>query len=247
MRIIFIVIVVAFYMLFALPEHAYIRHLAKKNQDAAYEKAYRLVRRFFGTVMFLSGCKYTVKGRENIPDNEAVLFVGNHRSYFDIFCSHNAIGRPVGFMSKVEMKKIPLLSLFMDDIGCTWLDRNDMKSGLDTINKSCDNIKSGHSMMVFPEGTRNKGEGLLEFKDGAFKIAQKAGCLIVPVAICGTDNLMEANKHHMIHAHKVVIEFLPPVDIRGLTPKDRKEKLHAIPDVILAARQKNLPEVENKK
>lgn len=44
-------------------------------------------------------------------------------------------------------------------------------------------------MMIFPEGTRNKGDELLPFKDGAFKIAQKAGCLIIPVAICGTDNV----------------------------------------------------------
>lgn len=49
------------------------------------------------------------------------MFVGNHRSYFDILSCHNAIGFPVGFMSKEEIKKIPLLHLYMDDIGCTYL------------------------------------------------------------------------------------------------------------------------------
>ena len=103
---------------------------------------------------------------------------------------------------------------------------------------------SGHSMMIFPEGTRNKGDELLPFKDGAFKIAQKAGCLIIPVAICGTDKCMEANKHNFLHSSKVVIEFLEPVDIRGLKPKERKEVLDAIPGKIQAARLKNLPMTE---
>jgi 1-acyl-sn-glycerol-3-phosphate acyltransferase len=99
-------------------------------------------------------------------------------------------------------------------------------------------------MMIFPEGTRNHGEELLPFKDGAFKIAQKADCLIVPVAICGTDNIMEANKHHMIHGHKVVIEFCQPVSISGLKPKERKEVLETIPDIIQNTRTKNLPSIQ---
>jgi 1-acyl-sn-glycerol-3-phosphate acyltransferase len=194
--------------------------------------------------MFLSGCKRTIIGQENIPEDQPVMFVGNHRSYFDILSCHNAIGKPVGFMSKEEIKKIPLLHLFMDDIGCTYLDRTDVKKGFETIMHTADIIKSGHSMMIFPEGTRNHGEELLPFKDGAFKIAQKADCLIVPVAICGTDNIMEANKHHMIHGHKVVIEFCQPVSISGLKPKERKEVLETIPDIIQNTRTKNLPSIQ---
>ena len=243
MRTVITVFIALIYVVLALPEHAYLKHLARKDQEKAYQKAFKLVRRFFGTVMFLSGCKYTVKGRENIPDDQAVMFVGNHRSYFDILSCHNAIGRPVGFMSKVEIFKLPFIHLFMDDIGCTYLDRSDVKSGLETINKSAENIKSGHCMMIFPEGTRNKGDELLEFKEGAYKIAQKAGCLIIPVAICGTDNVMEANKHHMIHKHKVIIEFLEPIDIKGLKPKERKELLETIPGIIQAARLRNLTEI----
>lgn len=243
MRTVITILIAAIYVVLALPIHLYLKHLAKKDQDKAYAKAYRLVRSFFGTVMFFAGCKYTVKGRENIPDDEAVMFVGNHRSYFDILSCHNAIGRPVGFMSKVEINKIPLIHLFMDDIGCTYLDRDNIKSGLETIIKSSENIKSGHSMMIFPEGTRNKGEELLEFKDGAYKIAQKAGCPIIPVAICGTDNIMEANKHHLLHKHKVIIEFLEPVKIKGLKPKERKEVLETVPGIIQAARLRNLSEI----
>lgn len=215
--------------------------LAKKNPDKAYRKAFRLVHNFFEIVMFLAGCKRTIIGKENIPAGMPVMFVGNHRSYFDILSCHNAIGFPVGFMSKEEIKQIPLLHLYMDDIGCTYLNRNDLKKGLETIKQSAELIKSGHSMMIFPEGTRNKGEELLPFKDGAYKIAQKAGCPIIPVAICGTDNIMEANKHHFIHGHKVIIEFCEPIHINGLTPKERKAVLETIPGIIQEARTRNLP------
>lgn len=225
-----------------LPYHFYLKHLAKKKPEKAYEKAYRLVKGFFGGVMFFAGCRRTIIGREKIPTDEPVLFVGNHRSYFDILSCHNSVGFPVGFMSKDSIKKIPLLYLYMDDIGCTYLDRTDFKKGLETINRTADIIQSGHSMMVFPEGTRNHGEELLPFKDGAFKITQKAGCPIVPVSICGTDQIMEANKHHMIHKHKVIIEFCDPINITGLKPKERKEILETIPGIIQKTRLKNLKE-----
>ena len=244
MRTIITVLFAVLGIIFCFPYHLYLKQLAKKDQDKAYIKAQKLVKGFFGAVMFLTGCKRTVIGKENIPANQPVMFVGNHRSYFDILSCHNAIDMPLGFMSKDNIKDIPLLYKYMDDIGCTYLDRTDLKKGLETVLQTADIIKSGHSMMIFPEGTRNKGDELLPFKDGAFKIAQKAGCLIIPVAICGTDKCMEANKHNFLHSSKVVIEFLEPVDIRGLKPKERKEVLDAIPGKIQAARLKNLPMIE---
>lgn len=227
-------------IILCLPYHLYLKHLAKKDPDKAYIKAQKLVKGFFGGVMFLAGCKREVIGKEKIPTDGPVLFVGNHRSYFDILSCHNSIDFPLGFMSKDSIKKIPFLYLYMDDIGCTYLDRTDVKKGLETINQSAEIVKSGHSMMIFPEGTRNQGEELLPFKDGAYKIAQKAGCPIVPVAICGTEYIMEANKHQMIHKHKVIIEFCDPVNIAGLKPKERKDILDTIPETIQKTRLKNL-------
>ena len=227
MRTIITVLFAVLGIIFCFPYHLYLKQLAKKDQDKAYIKAQKLVKGFFGAVMFLTGCKRTVIGKENIPTDQPVMFVGNHRSYFDILSCHNAIDMPLGFMSKDNIKDIPLLYKYMDDIGCTYLDRTDLKKGLETILQTADIIKSGHSMMIFPEGTRNKGDELLPFKDGAFKIAQKAGCLI-----------------NFLHSSKVVIEFLEPVDIRGLKPKERKEVLDAIPGKIQAARLKNLPMIE---
>lgn len=244
MRTIIAVLFAFLGIVLCIPYHLYLKQLAKKDQERAYIKGQKLVKWFFGTLMGISGAKRTIIGKENIPKDQPVMFVGNHRSLFDILSCHNAVDMPMGFMSKDNILKVPVLHWYMRDIGCTFLDRSDMKKGLETILQTADIIKSGHSMMIFPEGHRNQGDELLPFKDGAYKIAQKAGCLIVPVSICGTDKLMEANKHNFIHSHKVVIEFLEPIDIRGCTPKERKEKLSTIPGLIQEARDKNLPLTE---
>ena len=151
MRTIITVLFAVLGIIFCFPYHLYLKQLAKKDQDKAYIKAQKLVKGFFGVVMFLTGCKRTIIGKENIPTDQPVMFVGNHRSYFDILSCHNAIDMPLGFMSKDNIKDIPLLYKYMDDIGCTYLDRTDLKKGLETILQTADIIKSGHSMMIFPE------------------------------------------------------------------------------------------------
>lgn len=241
MRTIIVYIFTILAVILCTPVHLYLYLLARKDQQKAYIKSQKLVKGYFAITLWLCGCKMTVIGRDRVPDDIPVLFVGNHRSIIDILCCHNAYNKPLGFMSKDNVLKVPILPWYMKDIGCTFLDRNNLKKGLETITASADIVKSGHSMMVFPEGHRNTGEELLPFKDGAFKIAQKAGSPIVPVAICGTEFVMEANKHNSIHRHKVIIEFLDPINIAGLKPKERKEVLDTIPVLIQKTREKNLP------
>ena len=218
--------------------------ISKFNRKAADISQLRMVQWAFRVILFICGTKVTVIGEENVPKDEAVLYIGNHKSYFDIIITYARCPGLTGYVAKNDMAKVPLLSLWMKRLYCLFINRDDVKEALKTILAGIDHIKNGISMCIFPEGTRNKGDELLPFKDGAFKIAQKAGCLIIPVAICGTDKCMEANKHNFLHSSKVVIEFLEPVDIRGLKPKERKEVLDAIPGKIQAARLKNLPMIE---
>ena len=106
-----IVLMVALF--FCLPYHLYMKQLWKKNPEKSWEKARKFVSGFFRFELKLSGCKVNVIGAENIPQDGPVLFVGNHRSYFDILIYHEAIGKPLGFLAKKEMEKIPLLRLWM--------------------------------------------------------------------------------------------------------------------------------------
>lgn len=99
-----------------------------------------------------------MRGLENIPTDRAVLYVGNHRSYFDIVMGYMTVPRLTGFIAKKEMIKIPLLNRWMDRMNCLFLDRSNIKEGLKTILAGIEKIKGGISMWIFPEGTRNPGE-----------------------------------------------------------------------------------------
>lgn len=219
-------------LFFSLPYHLYLKNLWKKNPQKAWKKSRRYVSGFFRLELKISGCKVTVRGKENIPTDTPVLFVGNHRSYFDILIYHEAIGTPAGFIAKKEMRKIPLLPLYMDDIGCLFLDRNDIKQGLEIIKQGAEFMKMGHSMILFPEGTRNQSDELLPFKEGGYKMAEKSKSPIVPVAITGSDLLLESAPNKRIKSHNVIIEFGEPFYPADLSPKDRKAKYAEIPSII---------------
>lgn len=232
--LVFGVLIIALF--FCIPYHLYMRKLWKKEPDKSWIKAMKFVSGFFRFELFLSGCKPEIRGYENIPNDGPVLFVGNHRSYFDILIYHEAIKRPAGFIAKKEMEKLPILPLYMNDIGCLFIDRNDVKQGLETINKGAEYLKMGHNMILFPEGTRNQKDELLPFREGGYKMAEKAKCPIVPVAISGSDLLLESAPKGLIRSNKVIIEFGEPIYPADMPPKERKAKLATIPGTIQGMR-----------
>ena len=106
---------------------------------------------------------------------------------------------------------------------CLFLDRDDLRQGLKTILTAVDNVKDGYSIFIMPEGTRNHEEEMLPFKEGSFKVAEKSGCPIVPVAISNTDALYELHRPWVKKA-KVVIHYGAPVPTEGMD-RDTKKAL----------------------
>ena len=119
------------------------------------------------------------------------------------------------------MLKWPLLNIWMKDLHCLFLDRQDIKAGLKTILQAIEKAKNRISICIFPEGTRTPGDEMLEFKEGSFKIAEKSGCLIIPVAITNTENVFE-NHIPFIKASTVVIEFGDPIDLKAMPKEERR-------------------------
>ena len=111
----------------------------------------------------------------------------------------------------------------MKRLYCLFLDRDDLKQGLKTILTGIENVKNGISMCIFPEGTRNKGsETLLPFKEGSFKIAEKTGCAIIPMALTNTDDIFE-NHFPKIVPTTVVLEYGKPIYPNDLEKEERKK------------------------
>ena len=92
--------------------------MEKKDPHARDVESLKIVQYMFSLILKLAGITVTVKGAENIPRDRAVLFVGNHRSYFDILTGYVTVPTLVGFVAKKEMEKWPLLSNWMKNVHC---------------------------------------------------------------------------------------------------------------------------------
>ena len=223
-RLILVVLAVVLYLIFSIPVLSYLKNLEKKDPKAAAKKSLDLVRWILGIVRDLAGITYEVRGLEHIPSDRAVLYVGNHRSYFDIVMGYTTVPAPTGFIAKKEMIGIPLLSQWMVQMNCLFLDRSNIKEGLKTILTGIEKVKGGISMWIFPEGTRNKSEDpadLMEFHEGSLKIAEKSGCYVVPVALTGTAEVFEQHFPKIKPSH-VTITFGEPFHTKELPPEVKK-------------------------
>ena len=191
----------------------------KKKKD---ELSLRIVQWGFRTILSIAGTEITVIGKENMP-KEAALYVGNHRSYFDILLLYIQCERLTGFVAKDSIEKVPSLRVWMRYLYCLFLNRSDAREGLKTILTAIEYVKKGISICIFPEGTRNDGEELsmLPFKEGSFKIATKTGCPIVPVSINNSAEIFENHVPALRKTH-VVIEYGKPIYPKELSKEELK-------------------------
>lgn len=193
MKTILILIFLVIFLVVSLPIQGILWLYGKKNKESADYISLHIVNWAFGVIRLISGVHPQIKGLENIPKDQSVLFIGNHSSFFDVILTYPLMERRTGYISKKEFEKVPLLPIWMKRLYCLFLDRSTPKEGLKTILKAIDYIKEGISIFVFPEGTRSKDGTLGEFKAGAFKISTKTNCPIIPVAITGTRDVFEGH------------------------------------------------------
>ncbi len=223
-----LIIVLLFVILFLLVSLilipiGYLIGVFSRNTKDKYAQA--MISWAFSVVGALAGAQVTVKNKENIPRDEAVLYIANHRSMFDIVLLYAQMFRPTAIVAKKEIKKVPILSWWMILMHCRFMDRSDMKQSLQVILGCIEDAKNGISILIYPEGTRSKGESELDmnpFKEGSFKIALKSGVKIVPVAIHGTREIFE-RQFPRIKPNKVTIAYGMPIDPQKLDKDHQKE------------------------
>lgn len=222
-RLILVVLFVVLFLILTIPVMIVEYIIGKFNPDLKSRSSLAIVNWAFRCVLFFAGTKITVIGEENVPKDTPVLYIGNHRSYFDIVMTYVRVPRLTGYIAKKEMIKIPLLSVWMKYLHCLFLDRENIKEGLKTILEAIEKIKSGISICIFPEGTRNKTvDTFLEFHEGSFKIAEKSGCPIIPMAINNAGAIFEDHIPLIKKTH-VVIEYGKPI---YMSEMDKEQKRH---------------------
>ena len=207
------------------------RALAAGDLDTVEQIVEANIPRWSRGILRVTGARMTVEGQKNIPAGPCV-FVGNHRSYYDIPILLDA---PHGILAKEELEKIPLLNRWMKLLGCVFVKRDDIRASVKALNDATAIVESGRSFVIFPEGTRYKGEegGAGEFKAGAFRIAIKTGVPVVPVAISGARGLFEG---HGLRATPgdIRVRILPAIQTAGMSKAEQKQLPDAVRQTILA-------------
>lgn len=223
MRTILILIFLILYFIYSIPSLFIIWLIGKitKNDRLVFKIAQAHVAWAFNVICFIGGIKKNVIGLENVPKDTPVLYVANHRSYFDIIVSYSVVPTLTSFVSKKEIGKMPFIKQWMHFMKCLFLDRDDIKEGMKTILKGIEQIKDGYSIFIMPEGTRNHTDTMLPFHEGSFKFAQKTGCPIVPVSITNTDEAFE-NHFPWIGKADVTIMFGEPIYLDKLSKEEKK-------------------------
>lgn len=218
--------------------------IGKFNPDFKSRSSLAIVNWAFRQVIRLAGTKVIAIGEDRIPKDTPVVYVGNHRSYFDVILTYVRVPGPTGYIAKKEMEKAPLLSNWMRNLHCLFLDRNDIKQGMKTILQAVEKVKSGISINIFPEGTRNrKPDCLLPFHNGSFKIAEKGGVPIIPMSIVNTGAIWEDHLPKIKKA-TVVIEYCEPVYIDQLDKETRKDLGKYVGNIIMDRYHANKKKLE---
>lgn len=177
-----------------------------------------------------AGVNVIVTGQENLPQ-ENVLFISNHQGNFDIPVHMVYLDKPKGFIAKKSIESFPIVNRYMYIMNSLFIDRDNMKDAGKVILEGIKMLKNGHSLIIYPEGTRSQSSIVGEFKSGAVKLATKSKVKIVPVSIDGTYKIMEQN-NNKIKSGTVKLHIHPPIDTKNLTKEEELELLPKIKEII---------------
>ena len=184
-----------------------------------------------GDVADKFGMKVLVKGQENIPERDGLVFISNHQGYADIIAMFRALkGKQIGFIAKDSLQKLPYFGKWITVIRGLYIQRGNAKEALKSIQEGSKLVKEGYNLVIFPEGTRSQGPEMAHFKAGSFKLATKAKAMIVPVTIQGSYHLFE--EKGMIRPGTVRVQIHPPIDTATLDRKQIAEMEKQVEDTI---------------
>ncbi|MCI9008007.1 MAG: 1-acyl-sn-glycerol-3-phosphate acyltransferase [Lachnospiraceae bacterium] len=220
-RLILVALTLLLYLILGIPVLLIEWVIGRWNPRLRDISCLRMVQAAFKLILWFTGTDITYIGRENIPKDQAVLYVGNHNSYFDILLTYSQCPDLTGYVAKSEMLRYPLLRDWMKRLYCLFLDRTDMRAGLQTILTGIDYIKQGISVCIFPEGTRSRDGQMQPFKEGSMKMAQKTGCPIIPMAITNSAEIFE-NHLPRVKPCRVIVEYGAPIYPKELSREEQK-------------------------
>jgi 1-acyl-sn-glycerol-3-phosphate acyltransferase len=206
-----------------------------------------ILRKFFGVEDFIfppakfglrvyvwaAGARVRVSGLEHLDRDQAYVFIANHQSNLDPPLLFSYLGHDVGAIAKIELFRIPIMKQGFPLAHVVPIDRSNRESAIQSTRRGADELRRGHSLMAFPEGTRSVDGRVKEFKKGVFYMAIEAGVPIVPVVINDTRLVMRKREKRIVPGD-VYLEILRPVSSAGYTTGNVEELIDRVRGMIAA-------------
>jgi len=191
------------------------------SADKAPFQAHKISRFWAGFLLTCYFIRVDVKGRKLIKPKQPYVFVCNHRSQLDIPLFARACANTFRFLSKIEVTKIPLMGYIVGRIYIT-VDRKSKEDRAKSIIKMQDSLlKEKISVVLYPEGTRNRtNEPLIDFKDGAFRLAVDTQVPIAVLTILNSAEFSPAHKFMQLRPGTLKAVWTEPIPTQNMTSKD---------------------------
>jgi 1-acyl-sn-glycerol-3-phosphate acyltransferase len=200
-----------------------------------------LVARLWGNInLWAAGVTVKVEGLENIDLKRPYVYAANHQSWFDIFAVLGKLPVQFRWLAKEELFRFPFLGPAMKASGYIPIDRTDRHKAFESLNEAARRVRSGTSVVIFPEGTRSPDGVLQGFKKGGFILSIKSQQPVVPISISGSHRVLPKRGSWDIQPGIIHMTIGKPIPTAGLTTRDRDGLMSVLREAI----RKNLPRSE---
>ncbi|MBU0528986.1 1-acyl-sn-glycerol-3-phosphate acyltransferase [bacterium] len=172
-------------------------------------------------ILLAAGVKYSVRGLDYLDSKQNYIFAGNHESALDIPLAFAGIKHHVVAISKIEYKWIPIFGWAMQAAKHIFVDRHNHIKALESLKQAALSLKSNpRSILLFPEGTRSRDGKIHKFKKGGLLLAIETQFSVVPMALCGTSDVVVKGARQL-NPTPIELRIGKPIDTKGMTYANR--------------------------
>ena len=185
--------------------------------DRRGRMAHRCARAWARLILATTGVRTSARGVERVDRGVSYVFVSNHQSIYDVPVLFAALPLQLRIIAKASLGRFPVLGWHLRWTGHLLVDR--ARAGAGALKQVARMMRRGHSLIVFPEGTRSADGRVGRFRRGLFLLAIDAGLPVVPVAVAGTRRVM-CKGRLTTRPGDVTLVVHPPVPTDGLSRAD---------------------------
>lgn len=169
---------------------------------------------------WLALCPVQVRGRENLQPGRSCVFVSNHQGAFDVFLIYGFLGVPLKWLMKAGIAKIPFVGAACRAAGFIFVGNSSPKDGARSVLDAERVLRSGASVVVFPEGSRTYDGRMIRFRKGAYQMAVDLQLPLVPITLNGPFHVLPIG-HLNVHRHRMEMVIHPAVSTEGADPSHK--------------------------